>query len=67
MPSGHNPDDYLVERIKATAHDGRKIPITLVRKKNTKLNGKSKLLLYAYGCYKMSIPITFSAPKILSS
>ena len=63
VPSGHNPNDYLVERIKATAHDGRKIPITLVRRKNKKLNGKSKLLLYAYGCYKHSVPVSFSASK----
>jgi oligopeptidase B len=63
IPSGHNPDDYLVERIKATAHDGRKIPITLVRRKDTKLDGKSKLLLYAYGCYKHSVPVSFSASK----
>ena len=63
IPSGHNPNDYLVERIKATAHDGRKIPITLVRRKDTKLNGKSKFLLYAYGCYKHSVPVSFSATK----
>ena len=63
IPSGHNPNDYIVERIKATAHDGRKIPITLVRRKNTKLDGKSKLLLYAYGCYKHSVPVSFSASK----
>jgi len=63
VPSGHNPDDYLVERIKATAHDGRQIPITLVRRKDTKLNGKSKLLLYAYGCYKHSVPVSFSSSK----
>jgi oligopeptidase B len=63
IPSGHNPDKYLVERVKAIAHDGRKIPITLVRRKDTKLDGKSKLLLYAYGCYKMSVPISFSASK----
>ena len=63
IPSGHNPNDYLVERIKATAHDGRQIPITLVRKKDTKLDGKSKLLLYAYGCYKHSVPVSFSASK----
>jgi oligopeptidase B len=52
-----------VERIKATAHDGRKIPITLVRRKNVKLDGKTKLVLYAYGSYKISIPVTFSASK----
>jgi oligopeptidase B len=63
VPSGHNPDDYLVERIKATGHDGRKIPITLIRRKDTKLDGKSKLLLYAYGCYKHSVPVSFSPSK----
>ncbi len=63
VPSGHNADDYLVERIKATAHDGRKIPITLVRRKDTKLDGKSKVLLYAYGCYKHSVPVSFSPSK----
>jgi len=63
IPSGHNPDDYLVERLKANAHDGRQIPITLVRRKDTKLNGKAKLLLYAYGCYKHSVPVSFSASK----
>jgi len=63
IPSGHDPKNYLVERIKATAHDGREIPITLIRKKNAKLNGKSKLLLYAYGCYKHSVPISFSPSK----
>ena len=63
VPSGHNPDDYVVERLKATSHDGKKIPITLVRRKDTKLDGKSKLLLYAYGCYKHSVPVSFSASK----
>ena len=63
IPSGHNPNNYLVERIKAISHDGRKIPITLIRKKTTKLNGKSKLLLYAYGCYKHSVPVSFSSSR----
>ena len=63
IPSGHNSNNYLVERIKATSHDGRKIPITLVRKKDTELNGNSKLLLYAYGCYKHSVPVSFSASR----
>jgi len=63
IPSGHNPDNYIVERIKATSHDGQQIPITLVRKKNKILDGKSKLLLYAYGCYKHSVPVSFSSSR----
>jgi len=63
IPSGHNSDLYLVERLKAKSHDGRMIPITLVRKKDTPLNGNSKLLLYGYGSYKYSVPVSFGAAK----
>ncbi len=63
IPSGHNPDKYIVERIKAKSHDGRMIPISLIRLKNSEINGKSKILLYAYGAYKHSISPSFSASR----
>ena len=63
IPSGHNPDKYVVERIKAKSHDGRMIPISLVRLKNSKQDGKSKMLLYAYGAYMHSISPSFSASR----
>ena len=63
IPSGHNPDNYVVERIKAKSHDGRMIPISLVRLKSAKQDSKSKILLYAYGAYKHSISPSFSASR----
>ena len=63
IPSGHDPEKYVVERIKAKSHDGRMIPISLVRLKNSKQDGKSKVLLYAYGAYKHSISPSFSASR----
>ena len=63
IPSGHHPHKYITERIKAKSHDGRMIPITLVRRKDIKLDGKTKILLYAYGAYKHSIPPSFSASR----
>ncbi len=63
IPSGHDPKKYIVERIKAKSHDGRMIPISLVRLKNAKQNAKSKVLLYAYGAYKHSISPSFSASR----
>ena len=63
IPSGHDPNKYVVERIKAKSHDGRMIPISLVRLKNSKQDGKSKMLLYAYGAYKHSISPSFSASR----
>ena len=63
MPSGHNSDLYLVERLKVQSHDGRMIPLTLVRRKDAPLNGTSKLLLYGYGSYKHSVPVSFGSAK----
>ena len=63
IPSGHNPKKYIVERIKAKSHDGRMIPISLVRLKDSKQDGKSKILLYAYGAYKHSVSPSFSASR----
>ncbi len=64
IPSGHDPNKYIVERIKAKSHDGRMIPISLVRLKSSKQDGKTKVLLYAYGAYKHSIDVTFSASRL---
>ena len=63
IPSGHDPNKYVVERIKAKSHDGRMIPISLVRLKDTKQDAKSKILLYAYGAYKHSVTPSFSASR----
>jgi oligopeptidase B len=63
IPSGHNPDNYVVERIKARSHDGRMVPISLVRLKSAKQDSKSKILLYAYGAYKHSVSPSFSASR----
>ena len=63
IPSGHDSSNYVVERIKAESHDGQMIPISLVRLKTAKQDGKSKILLYAYGAYKHSISPSFSASR----
>lgn len=64
IPSGHNPDDYIVERLNCDAHDGRKIPITITRHKKTKIDGNANLLLYGYGSYGNSISPSFSSTKL---
>lgn len=63
IPSGHDPDKYVVERLKAKSHDGRMIPITLVKRKDIMLNSKSKMVLYAYGAYKYSVGVSFSSSR----
>jgi len=63
IPSGHDPDEYLVERLECPSHDGRLIPITITRHKKTKLDGSANLLLYGYGSYGSSMSPDFSSTK----
>lgn len=57
-------DDYVTERVFATAEDGTLVPISLVYKKGTALDGASPLLLYGYGSYGMSMEATFSVARL---
>ena len=60
VPSGHNPDDYVTRRIFADAADGARVPITLLYRKTTPIDGTAPALLYGYGSYGMSMPAGFS-------
>ena len=64
IPSGHNPDDYIVERLECSSHDGRLVPLTITRHKNTKLDGNANLLLYGYGSYGNSMSASFSSTRL---
>ena len=64
VPTGHQPDDYIVERLNCDSHDGRKIPLTITRHKKTKLDGTANLLLYAYGSYGASMGPGFSSSRL---
>ena len=59
VPSGHDPADYVVRRIMAPGHDGADIPVTLLYRKGTPLDGSAPLLLYGYGSYGITIPAAF--------
>ena len=64
IPSGHNPEDYIVERLECESHDGRMVPITITRHKKTKIDGSANLLLYGYGSYGNSISPSFSSTRL---
>lgn len=60
IPSGFNPDDYVVERLWATADDGVKVPMAIVYKKELKKDSSNPALLYSYGSYGHSSDVFFS-------
>jgi len=57
-------DNYIEERIWATAQDGTKIPISMVYRKGIKKDGSNPLLLYAYGSYGASMDPYFSSIRL---
>lgn len=61
---GHNPDNYVTKRLHATANDGTKVPMSLVYKKGTELNGENPTLLYGYGSYGHVVDPYFSPARL---
>ena len=56
--------NYTSERLFATAHDGIKIPISIVRHVNTELNQDTPILQYGYGSYGITIDPSFSSVRL---
>jgi oligopeptidase B len=61
---GYDPTLYKSERVYATASDGTKVPISLVYKKDLKLDGSRPLLLQAYGSYGIPTNVTFNSNRL---
>lgn len=64
IPSGHNPEDYTVRRINITARDGTPVPVTILHRADTPIDGSAPLLLYGYGSYGYSMPASFSISNL---
>ena len=61
---GHDPNQYSSERLYAKATDGTLVPISLVYKKGTPLDGSAPTLLYAYGSYGANMDAGFSSARL---
>lgn len=57
-------DNYIEQRLWATAKDGAKVPISLVYRKELVLDGNNPCLLYAYGSYGYSMDPYFSTTRL---
>jgi oligopeptidase B len=61
IPSGFQPSRYEVRRLRAPARDGVRVPVSVLLKRGTRLDGRSPLLLYAYGSYGATTEPTFNS------
>jgi oligopeptidase B len=61
---GYDPDEYVTERLWATAEDGIRVPISVVRRRDRAVDQPGPALLYGYGSYEASMDPTFSSIRL---
>ena len=61
---GYDPAAYATERLWATAPDGTRVPLSVVYRRDTPLDGTAPCLLYGYGAYEHSIDPVFSTFRL---
>jgi oligopeptidase B len=64
IPSGHDPAAYVTKRVFAAAEDGEKIPVSLLYKKGTALDGTAPVLLEGYGAYGWAVDPSFDTFRL---
>ena len=64
VPSGHDPSAYVTRRIFAPAADGETVPVSILHRRDTPLDGTAPALLYGYGSYGITIPAAFSTTAL---
>jgi oligopeptidase B len=64
IPGGYKPEDYVTERILATAQNGTEVPISLIFKKGLKKDGTAPCLLYGYGAYGLNMTLEFDPVRV---
>ena len=64
LDKNYSPKNYITERLECKSHDGRLIPLTITRHKETKVDGTANILLYSYGSYGNSLSFDFSNTRL---
>jgi len=64
LDENYSPKNYITERLECKSHDGRLIPLTITRHKNTRIDGNANVLLYGYGSYGNSLSFGFSNTRL---
>jgi oligopeptidase B len=64
IPSGHDPANYVTRRVMAPAADGETVPVSLLYRKTTPIDGTAPLFVYGYGAYGASMPAGFGSDRL---
>jgi oligopeptidase B len=61
---GYNKDDFVTERIFATAVDGTRVPISVAYKKSIGMDASNPALLHGYGAYGSNLDAEFNPNRL---
>ena len=64
IPSGYDAERYVTERLMAVARDGTQVPVSVVRRRDTPVDGSAPVYLYGYGAYGHAVPPSFSTTRL---
>ncbi len=64
IPSGYDSSGYVTHRELAPARDGVQVPVSIVRHRDTPVDGSAPLYIYAYGAYGSGISPYFSSARL---
>ena len=64
VPSGYEASEYVTERVFVMARDGVQVPASIVRRRDTPVDGSTPLYLYGYGAYGFAMPPSFSTTRL---
>ncbi len=60
-----NPEDFITEQKFYTSKDGTQVPMFIIYKKGTKLDGNNPCLLYGYGGFNISLTPYFTPRRLV--
>ena len=64
IPSGYDSSEFVTHRELAPARDGVQVPVSIVRHKDTPVDGSAPLYIYAYGAYGYALSPYFSSARL---
>ena len=64
IPSGYDASQFVTHRELATTRDGEQVPVSIVRHKDTPVDGSAPLYIYAYGAYGSAVTPYFSSARL---
>jgi prolyl oligopeptidase len=59
-----DPQGLVAEEVQVASHDGVKVPLSIIRRSDLKLDGKNPTLVIGYGAYGMTMSVAYRAPNL---